>query len=365
MSSIHLRYWLASVYLKGIGPRKILRWLEQFSDIEKLFLAPKQQWLAAGLHAKHIEALQHPDWKSVERDMAWAQETNQHLLVFSDPDYPPQLKEIADPPLVLYVKGNKAALKHLQVAMIGSRHPTPAGLQNAEQFAQHLAQAGVVVTSGLALGIDSASHQGALNARGITIAVAGTGLHYHYPAANRKLAERIMENNGAIISEFPLSVRPQPMNFPRRNRIISGLSAGVLVVEAALKSGSLITVKHALEQGRDVFAIPGSIHHPLARGCHHLIRQGAKLVEMANDILEELGGFPPPKLTAGSTAAVLPGDPKLRQILDQIGNEMTPIDVIISRSRLTPGEVCSILLKLELSGDVQSVTGGYIRVIPN
>ena len=182
----------------------------------------------------------------------------------ADDDYPSLLKEIADPPLVLYVRGNKAALKQTQLAMVGSRHATPTGLQNAEQFAYSLASAGIAVTSGLALGIDGASHRGALAAGGVTIGVAGTGLYHSYPRSHSKLLEEIMSRQGAVISEFPLPIGPQAYHFPRRNRIIGGLSVGVLVVEAALKSGSLITARHAIEHGREVFAIPGSIHHPLS-----------------------------------------------------------------------------------------------------
>ena len=256
----------------------------------------------------------------------------------------------------------------MQLAIVGSRRATASGLQTAEEFAYHLAMSGLVITSGLALGIDGASHRGALNANGHTIGVAGTGLNQLYPPANRKLAVEIMERQGAVISEFPLNTFPKAANFPRRNRIISGLSVGVLVVEAALKSGSLITVKHALEQGREVFAIPGSIHNPLARGCHHLIRQGAKLVETASDIQEELHGFA--SLAArpeqpGSGAGALKMSLENSKIFEHIGYETTPIDMIILRSGLTAAEVSSILLKLELQGFVQSVTGGYIRVATN
>lgn len=370
MHSNHLHYWLAAIYLPEIGPRKILRWLEQFNNIEQLFLAKHAELQAVGLNPKQIAAIKNPDWKSVERDLTWAKKANQHILSLTHPDYPKLLKEIAAPPLVLFVHGHVEALKRMQLAIVGARNASVAGLKNAEQFAYHLAQVGLAITSGLAVGIDGASHRGALRAQGVTIGVAATGLQHIYPSSHRKLAEEIVENNGAVISEFPLTMLPIANNFPRRNRIISGLSVGVLVVEAALKSGSLITVKYALEQGREIFAIPGSIHHPLARGCHHLIRQGAKLVETAKDILEELGGFKTAmdaELSAQfchlnqPTAAICP---KFRQILEQIGQEITSIDMIILQSGLTPGEVSSILLKLELNGYIQSVAGGYIRTLP-
>lgn len=371
MNSRFLRYWLAAMYLPEIGPRRMKRWLLQFESIESFFLAKDEALHAANLTLKQIAAVRQPDWKSVDRDLIWAEDANHHLITLADDDYPALLKEIPDPPLVLFVKGNKSLLKAMQLAMVGSRHASRSGLETAEQFAYHLAQSGLVITSGLALGIDGASHRGALNANGGTIGVAGTGLNQLYPPANRKLAAEMIERNGAVISEFPLNTPPRAQHFPRRNRIISGLSVGVLVVEAALKSGSMITVKHALEQGREVFAIPGAIHNPLARGCHHLIRQGATLVETAKDIMDELGAFErflqsekeqPKSVVAES---IFPPRPEGWQLIEHIGHEITPIDMIILRSGLTAGEVSSILLKLELHGYIQSVTGGYIRATPN
>ena len=370
MISPHLRYWLAALYLPGIGPRRLLRWLTYFNDIEALFSASVTEWQAAGLTPKQIEAFQQPNWKAVDRDLAWAEQEQHHLMVWGEEDYPQLLQEIPDPPLVLFIRGNRAALAQTQLAIVGSRHPSPAGLSNAEQFAYYLSQAGFAITSGLALGIDGAGHRGALNAHGVTIAVSGTGLNHLYPRSNQKLAEEIIANHGAVLSEFPLDTAPQAMNFPRRNRIISGLSVGVLVIEAAMKSGSLITARHALEQNREVFAIPGSIHQPLARGCHYLIRQGAKLVETYQDVMEELAGFVPraqvvslSKPDVKSSAEAI--QPEYRSIIDQIGREITPIDMIILRSGLTRGEVSSILLKLELHGYIQAVMGGYVRATTN
>ncbi len=372
MTPNHLHYWLAALYLPDVGPRTFLRWLDYFPDIEALFRASSDELFAAGVAAKHLSALRQPDWKSVEKDLLWAQVSNQHIVTLTDEDYPYLLKETIAPPLLLYVQGNKQALSQAQIAIVGSRHASHIGLKNAERFAFSLAEAGFVITSGLALGVDAASHHGALAGKGLTIGVAGTGLDHIYPSSNGKLVKAILQNQGAIISEFPLFVAPLAANFPRRNRIISGLSLGVLVVEAALKSGSLVTARHALEQGREVFAVPGSIHNPLTRGCHHLIRQGAKLVETVMDIIEEISSLqaaknlPAIKLSSGPSQqqeAFFPTDMSQahRQIFNLIEYEITPMNVILSRSRLTSGEVSSILLALELNGYIQSVPGGYVR----
>jgi DNA processing protein len=385
-NSSYLPYWLAALYLPQVGPRTFMRWLAHFSDIQTLFHAQHEALLAAGLTPQEIAALKQPDWASVERDLAWADETlHHHIIAITDSHYPRLLKEIVDPPLLLYVSGNKLALDKVQIAIVGSRHATPNGLKNAEWFASSLVQAGFAITSGLALGVDASSHRGALTAKGITVGVAGAGLHHIYPRVHKALVAEILENDGAIISEFPLSLGPHATHFPRRNRVVSGLSVGTLVVEAALKSGSLITARHALEQGREVFALPGSIHNPLARGCHHLIRQGATLVESAQDITAELSALlalmKMPKVnlevnskvnsevnsevktftSASTSASKFPK--KQRQVFELIDYEITAMDVILLRSGLTAGEVSSILLALELDGHIQSVTGGYIRTI--
>jgi DNA processing protein len=356
-----LSYWLASTRLHNIGPIKIRRWINYFSTIKNLFTATLSDWQSAGLTSAEITALQKPDWKAVDRDILWMQKPNHHIIIQDDPDYPVLLKELNDAPTVLYLQGNPAYLSYPQLAIVGSRNPTTTGRETAEQFAYWLAEAGLTITSGLALGIDAASHQGALAANAKTIAVTGCGLNYIYPAAHKKLAEKI-SSQGVLISEFPPDFEPIAKNFPRRNRIISGLSLGVLVVEAALKSGSLITARFASEQGREVFAIPGSIHNPLARGCHQLIQTGAKLVETATDILEELG-----PLHQASCQSVAPNpakdspnlDQNQRQLLTQIGHEPTPLNTIIMRSGLTASQVSSMLLVLELRGYVHTVSGGY------
>ncbi len=332
----HLPYWLAALFLP-VTPRTFLRWLTHFTNIQTLFSATEDELHGAGVSAKHIALLKEPDWRQVEHELAWAQLPDCHLISFADPAYPVLLKETADPPLLLYVKGNVDALVSPQIAIVGSRTPTPAGMRTTTQFAQHLARAGLCITSGLALGIDGASHEGALTVQGRTLAICGTGLNHCYPVSHRALAEKIWRQQGALVSEFPLTMAAQKMHFPRRNRIIAGLSIGTLVIEAALKSGSLITARHALECGREVFAVPGSIHHPLAKGCHHLIRQGAKLVETAEDIFEELAPLYTYVCNIDKYAEKkekIPDnlDGECRRLFEWINHEITPLDVILLRS---------------------------------
>jgi DNA processing protein len=272
-----LMQWLTVYYTRGLRARQFKICLEHYQDIAAFFRATNEEWQELGVPLEMIAALRNPDWKSIERDMAWVSSaSHHHIISYDDTFYPTLLKNTADPPLILFLSGEKENLVANQIAIVGSRHATVMGKQIAEQFAYQLAQAGLTITSGLATGIDAAGHRGALKAKGRTIAVAGTGLFHIYPPSHKKLNDDIVASQGVIISEFPLPTPPRASHFPRRNRIIAGLSRGVLVVEAALKSGSLITARLAAEEGRDVFAIPGSIHHPLSRGSHHLIRQGAK-----------------------------------------------------------------------------------------
>ncbi|OGT37395.1 MAG: DNA protecting protein DprA [Gammaproteobacteria bacterium RIFCSPHIGHO2_12_FULL_38_14] len=364
MNHNHLKYWLALLHMQKVNPRTILDWLSHFNDVETLFHAQPSAWRAAGINENHIALLQNPPWKAVHADLNWQHEQHHHLLTYTDDDYPFLLKQIPDPPLVLYVKGNKSILSQQQLAIVGARHPTQEGKTNAEQFAFSLSRANLVVTSGLAIGIDSASHRGALLAKGHTIAVLGTGLHHIYPRSNHKLADEIVSNGGALISEFPLTTPPYSYNFPRRNRIIAGLSLGVLVVMAAIKSGSLITARYALDFNREIFALPGSIHHPLQKGCHYLIKQGAKLVENETDILEELGIIckTNPPFEGNSLSYQNDLSPEYQQLLQRIDYEVTDLDTILLQSRLTAGEVSSMLLILELNGYIQTTVGGYIRV---
>lgn len=352
-------YWLAANQLLNIGPVSIRRGLTHCKTIIELFSASHSTLQQIGFTPSQIQTLKKPPWKKAEQELAWCQQQNCQLLSLVDPAYPKLLREITDPPLVLYIRGNSHLLNRPQIALVGSRNPTATGKELAEKFAAELARAGLVITSGLALGIDAASHRGALQTKGGTIAVLGTGLQHIYPTAHHQLAADIAQQ-GTIVSEFPIAALPKAAHFPRRNRIISGLSLGVLVVEAALQSGSLITARYALEQNREVFAIPSSIHNPLARGCHQLIQQGAKLVETTQDILTELNiPIAPPKNTPPQQMIDL--DPSLQRVLAQIGYEVTAMDVIILRSGLTATEVSSMLLSLELQEYINVVPGGYIR----
>lgn len=364
----NLHYWLAALYLPDIGPRTFMRLYQYFVTIENIFAASQDELKAIGLNTSQTQGVLNPDWHSVEADLLWLQSAPEHHIIsFIDENYPKLLKEISDPPIALYVQGDLSVLNTKQIAIVGARSATPTGVGNAEQFAYALSKAGFTITSGLALGIDGASHHGALKAKGKTIAVTGSGLYHIYPHSNRKLARQISQHqHGALLSEFPLGMKPLANHFPRRNRIIAGMTIGVLVVEAALKSGSLITARHAVESGREVFAIPGSIHHPLARGCHYLIKQGAKLVENAADIIDELGHYHDMHIDNDQKGTILADKPLSlteQNVFDCIGYEITPVDMIILQSRLTTSEVSSILLTLELQGRIQIVSGGYVRAV--
>jgi DNA processing protein len=311
-----------------------------------------------------ITALRHPDDHAIDRDETWLAGANRRLVAWGSPDYPPLLAAIADAPLVLFVEGSAAALCLPQLAIVGSRNPTQLGRDTAQQFAQHLAAAGLAITSGLALGIDGAAHRGALAAAGRTIAVLGCGLDVLYPREHASLALEIAAS-GALVSEMPTGTPPLRQHFPRRNRLISGLSVGTLVVEAALQSGSLITARLASEQGREVFAIPGSIHNPMARGCHRLIRQGAKLVETVDDIFTELGALleglragarvEAPEEAANS-GPVLDKDYEI--LLDALGFAPAGIDTLVARTGFATDVIASMLLILELDGRVAQQPGG-------
>jgi DNA processing protein len=290
-----------------------------------------------------------------------------HILTWDHPQYPAHLLTIADPPLVLFVQGNPAALSQPSVGIVGARNATTQGIANARLFAQSLAEKNVTVISGMALGIDAAAHEGALNAVSnafATVAVVGTGIDRVYPAAHRDLAHRIAAQ-GAVVSEFPIGTPPLPHHFPRRNRLISGLSRGVLVVEAALRSGSLITARVAGEQGREVLAIPGSIHAPLSKGCHQLIKQGAKLVESAQDVLEELrldladSGAPPLKKSKKQAVARTSED----AVLDAMGFEPMDVDQLALATGMATGDLMSRLTELELFGQVEAIAGGRYQQI--
>ncbi|OAI93591.1 DNA-processing protein DprA [Pseudomonas putida] len=278
--------------LPEIGAQRFFKLIQVFGSASAALSAPAAAWSALGLPRAAHEARRCAEVRDgAGAAMRWLEQPGQHLLMWDDPGYPALLAEIPDPPPLLFVAGNLALVDKPQLAVIGSRRATPPALGTAAAFSRSLAKAGFVITSGLALGIDGAAHQAAIDAGGATIGVLGSGLEKLYPQRHRALARRMLESGSALVSEFPLDAGPQPGNFPRRNRIISGLSLGVLVVEASLASGSLITARLAAEQGREVFAIPGSIHHPGAKGCHQLIRDGALLVESIEQILESLRGW--------------------------------------------------------------------------
>jgi DNA processing protein len=285
----------------------------------------------------------------------WLEDDNNHVVTLADAEYPQTLLNISDPPLLLYVKGRLELLNQSALAVVGSRNASAQGLKNAEAFSQAASSAGLCIVSGMAHGIDASAHRGGLLGIGSSIGVIGTGLDKVYPAANRDLAHKLAKE-GALISEFPLGTPPLASNFPRRNRIISGLSMGCLVIEAGVQSGSLITARMALEQGREVFAIPGSIHSPQSKGCHHLIKQGAKLVESAQDILEELGHY----TTLPSTPVVAPNS---HSIFEHLAFDPMSMDSLSMSSGLTIEALSAILLQLELEGSVATLPGGLYQRI--
>ncbi len=354
-----LRYWLALIHLQRIGPATLNPLLREGFTPRQILEHPPRP--VADKLRKAIDGL---PWEKVEQDLQWLDQPGNFLLPATSNRYPENLRRLPDAPIALFVHGQPEVLSNPQIALVGSRKPTRGGLQNAHDFAAYLAGSGITIVSGLALGIDTASHQGALDANGITIAVTATGLDRVYPAANLKLAHAIAEQ-GALISEFPPGTSPSRGHFPRRNRIISGLSLGVLVIEASINSGSLITARKALEQSREVFAIPGSIHNPLSRGCHLLIKQGAKLVETASDILEELSpalhnyllrevepeSAPPPTQDNSS-------DCDYSALLQAMGHDPVSADILTERTGLPPETVSSMLLLLEMEGRVSSEAGG-------
>lgn len=297
--------------------------------------------------------------ESIRAARSWLEQEHHHLITLADAAYPALLLNTADPPVVLYVIGDARLLSRPALAIVGSRSPTARGLADAQAFAEAISNAGLCIISGLALGIDAAAHRGGLQGAGSSIAVVGTGLDRVYPQRNRSLAQALAES-GALVSEFPLGTPPLRANFPRRNRIISGLSLGCLVVEAALHSGSLITAREAADQGREVFAIPGSIHSPLAKGCHWLIKQGAKLAENAHDILSELGlaATSAPSSPRPPPAAM---DAQCRRLLDVLGSEALPVDVLCARTGLTADVASAMLLTLEMDGYVARLAGGLYQ----
>ncbi|POZ52796.1 DNA-protecting protein DprA [Methylovulum psychrotolerans] len=343
--------------MPGVGCRTYLKLLATHTP-EQVFAESYQALSALGLKNSVVDAIRKPDWAVVEQDLAWLAQPNNSVLTLADAGYPAQLQEIADPPPLLFVRGKPELLALPQLAIVGSRNPSQLGKATAFEFAKALCQAGFVVTSGLALGIDAASHEGALHAQGYTIAVAGTGLDRVYPAKHKDLATQIV-NTGAMVSEFPPGTTAMANHFPRRNRIISGLCQGLLVVEAAKQSGSLITARMALEQNREVFAIPGSIHNPLARGCNALIRQGAKLVETTQDILEELHQYIQQDVNYSQVQPQTMLDLEQQTLLNLVMFSPTSIDNLVENAGLSVEIISSMLLILELQGYVEATAGGF------
>ena len=345
----------------GLGCRTFLSLLQTHTP-SQLFAESISALSALGLKSDIIYVIKNPDWAMIDNDLFWLEQKNNSVITFNDTNYPSQLKEIADPPPVLFVRGNPDLLSLPQIAIVGSRNPSSLGEETAFNFAKTLSQYGFVITSGLALGIDGASHRGAINAKGYTVAVAGTGLDRVYPARHKELATEIV-NTGVMISEFPPGTTAKANHFPRRNRIISGLCQGLLVVEAAKQSGSLITARMALEQNREVFAIPGSIHNPLARGCNALIREGAKLVETTQDILEELNQHyqQDEKLSPFTMQSTL--DLEQQTLLNRVMFSPTSIDNLVENTGESVEVISSMLLILELQGYLEATAGGcYMRV---
>jgi DNA processing protein len=391
-------YWLALQAVHGLGPKVYLHLLEVFKHPQAAIEATDQQWHALGLNAvlrQELQLLQrnatrHTITQQVEKDLEWLDRHDGKLLTWNDPDYPILLKQLSVAPPLLYVLGDIETLNKTQLAIVGSRNASTSGLENAYRLAGQLCEHDFVVTSGLALGVDAAAHQGAIAAGGETIAVLGSGVDQIYPRRNQALARQIIEQ-GAIVSEFPLGSQPKRDHFPRRNRIISGMSTGVLVVEAALKSGSLITARYALEQNRDVFAIPGSINNPQAQGCHSLIKQGAKLVDSVEDICQDLNLWLAPHMQKGPeqsafsfTADATPlGHESARKetqmpsslidldnlsqaeqlLLKVLDYDPLPVDRLIELSELAAADVAGALITLELAGLADSGPMGYQRSI--
>ncbi len=357
MHIVDLTYWLMLLKAPYVGVRTFYKALKVFETPEQVFLNSKTRSNAYRLFRQEtLDFIKRNDTSLVQADLDWAKSDGCNILSLIDKDYPEQLKSIADPPPLLYVRGDVSYLSSPQIAIVGSRNPSPSGKQNAYIFSKTLAEQGIVITSGMASGIDANAHIGALEANKPTIAVCGTGLDRVYPAKHKSLAHQI-STKGALISEFCIGTESIAANFPRRNRVISGLSLGVLVVEASVKSGTMITAGLAAEQGKEVFAIPGSIHNPLSQGCHHLIKQGAKLTENIYDITDEL------KFKSQNTKRVY--EPKAREkthnsssmLLKYLSYDAISVDEMVEKSSLSPQVVTQELLLLELENKIIKVNG--------
>jgi len=356
MPDAELGAWLRLTLVPGLGGQGLRKLLGEFGLPSRVLGAGRAALTRSVGEALAQKILAGDGAAAVDAALRWAETPGHSILTLADAAYPQQLLEIPDPPALLYVLGDSGLPARRGLAIVGSRNATPQGITNAERFARAFSEAGLTIASGLALGIDAAAHRGALEGAGSTVAVLGCGVDVVYPQRNASLYDAVAAR-GALVSEFPLGAPPDASNFPRRNRLISGLARGVLVVEAALASGSLITARLAAEQGREVFAIPGSIHSPLSKGCHALIREGAKLVESAQDVLDELGLAAPPSTPAPSQAE------KGHVLLAHLGHDPCNVDTLCQRSGLTPDTVSAMLLELELAGMVAALPGGrYQRI---
>lgn len=358
---------LAKAQVRG---KCLAEMLDRHGTAERIAALASRELRNSGLSEASRHAILHPDEASIEKDLAWLEPSDHHLIHLQSEHYPELLRQIDEPPVLLYVNGRLDALHLPSLSIVGSRNPTRGGIRNAFDFARHLASCGFCIVSGLAEGIDTAAHQGALAAKARTVAFLGHGIDRVYPAANRDLAHRIAEH-GALVSEYPLGSPPLRQHFPERNRLISGLSLGTLVVEAARQSGSLISARLAAEQGREVFAIPGSIHNALSRGCHLLIRQGAKLVETADDIVSELAPLVG-HVMQNANAADVPHsgqcplaerDADYKVLLSALGHDPATADELARQSGLTIDQVSSMLLILELEGEIEALNGGQYGIL--
>ena len=361
--------WITLTRTPALNASTVLKALERLESASGIVNASEAVRERAGIPAAARDFLRQAGGGPDAAERKWLQNERHHLLPITDPRYPKLLRSLTDRPIALYVAGNIDALCDPQLAVVGSRNSTLQGRDTAFDFAYYLAQRGLAITSGLAQGIDAAAHRGALAAQGITVAVLGNGIDVVYPRGNRNLSE-IVEQHGALISEFPLGTAPRPANFPRRNRIIAGMSLATLVVEAASRSGSKITARVANDCGREVFAIPGSIHNPLSRGCHELIKQGAKLTETPDDILSELNfsvfsanDFRAAGGSAERNLGTSGMDKEHKILLDALGFDSADLDMLVVRTGFKPEVVSSMMLILELEGHVQAAPGGrYSRV---
>ena len=359
LSPQNLEHLLALKSIEGIGNVRAFKLLKRFGSAKKVFSAQRQELAESGLTSTIIDRIFDFTPTILSPTLDWANQDHNHIIPFGSPYYPELLAQIAVPPVILFAKGNIDLISSPQIAIVGSRKPSVQGVTATQQFGKALCEAGYTLTSGLALGIDGEAHRTALAANGYTIAVMGTGLERVYPGRHRTLAHQIA-TKGLLLSEKLPQESIDQGSFPQRNRIIAGLSLGVLVVEAAEKSGTLITARHAMEEGREVFAVPSSIHNPLAKGCHKLIKQGAKLTESVQDILEDMPSYGVPKLTNNNDPRPQL-DSDSETFLKHIDFEVTSLDQVVTRSGLTVDAAVNKLLLLELQGWVVNTAGGYLR----